>query len=98
MRTQPASPPLTKVTLRKLFRRGTANKLRALDNGDSCKSCGSSRPIEFLGEICLHFPGGLEQLDKPPVWIFPQVFVCLDCGTAQFTLPETELKLIQRNL
>jgi hypothetical protein len=51
--------------------------------------------MEFLGEICLHFPGGLESLDKPLVWVFPEVAVCLDCGSAQFTVPEAELELIK---
>jgi len=49
-------------------------------------------------EICLHFPGGLESLDKPLLWMFPKVVVCLDCGVAQFAVPEAELKLIQDNL
>jgi len=98
MRTQPANPLLTKVTLKNLLRRGTASKLRTLDDSDRCKSCGSSHPREFLGEICLHFPGGLDQLKKPVIWVFPPVFVCLDCRAAQFTVPETELKLIQQNL
>ena len=54
--------------------------------------------MEFTGEICMHFPGGLESLDKPLVWAYPKVAVCLNCGLAQFTVPETELKLIQENL
>lgn len=66
--------------------------------GDGCKSCTSSRRMEFRGEICLHFPGGLESLDKPLVWAFPKVIVCLDCGLAQFTVPEAEVKLIEENL
>jgi len=64
----------------------------------SCKLCMSNRQMEFLGEICLHFPGGLESLDKPLVWVFPQVAVCLDCGTAQFIIPDAELKLIKENV
>jgi hypothetical protein len=63
-----------------------------------CHSCGSSRVLDFGGEFCMHFPGGLESLDKPLVWVFLQVTVCLDCGLAQFAVPETELKLIQQNL
>jgi hypothetical protein len=69
-----------------------------IDEGGSCQSCASSRKMKFLGEICLHFPGGLESLDKPLVWAFPKVVVCLDCGLAQFTVPDAELKLIQENL
>jgi len=62
-----------------------------------CSSCGSRRNANFLGEICLHFAGGLEGLDKPLVWMFPKVVVCLDCGSAQFAVPEAGLKLIQEN-
>jgi len=46
----------------------------------------------------MHFPGGLESLDKPLVWAFPQVVVCLDCGFAEFTMRESELKPIRDNL
>jgi hypothetical protein len=53
--------------------------------------------MEFTGEICLHFPGGLQSLNKPLVWVFPQVPVCLNCGAARFTVPEKELKLINEN-
>jgi hypothetical protein len=61
-------------------------------------SCASSRKMEFRGEICLHFPGGLESLDKPLIRVFPKIVVCLDCGWAQSAVPEAELKLIQQNL
>jgi len=72
--------------------------LPMLDTEDRpCHSCASSRKVEYLGEICLHFPGGLESLDKPLVWVFPKIAVCLDCGSAQFTLPGSELKSIQQN-
>ena len=64
----------------------------------NCKSCTSSRQMELLGEICLHFVGGLPSLEKTLVWVFPSVIVCLDCGSAQFSVPDTELKLIQENL
>jgi len=64
----------------------------------SCQSCKSDRQMELLGEICLHFPGGMGSLDKPLIWVFPQVAVCLDCGLAQFAVMEAELKLIQQNL
>ncbi len=62
-----------------------------------CPLCASTRTIEFNGEICLHFPGGLEGLKKPLVWVFPEVSVCFDCGSAQFKVPSTELKLIEQN-
>jgi hypothetical protein len=62
-----------------------------------CQSCSSVRLMEFRGEICLHFSGGLESLNKPLVWMLPQVVVCLDCGATQFTIPDEELKVIQEN-
>jgi hypothetical protein len=39
----------------------------------------------------IHFPG-LKDIDKPVVWVFPDVVVCLDCGTAEFAVPEEELR------
>jgi hypothetical protein len=48
---------------------------------------------KFSGEIGLHFPR-LPGLDKPIVWVFPQLLVCLDCGVAQFAVPETELSVL----
>jgi hypothetical protein len=37
---------------------------------------------------------GLNNLDKPGVFLFPKVLVCLDCGFSRFTTPETELALL----
>jgi hypothetical protein len=55
-----------------------------------CKTCGSSREAEFTAEMIMHFPG-LKNLDKPGVWLCSRLLLCLDCGCAQFTVPETEL-------
>jgi hypothetical protein len=63
-----------------------------------CTVCGSDRNAEMLGEICLHFAGGLDSLHKAQIWAFPHVVLCLDCGSAQFTLPEKELNLVRGNL
>jgi len=43
----------------------------------------------------IHFPG-LKNIDKPVVWIFPELVVCLNCGTAQFAVPEAELRLLAK--
>jgi len=61
----------------------------------ACKSCGSNNLGKFRGEIAIHFPG-LKNLDKPIVWVFPELVVCLECGTAQFAVPETELHQLQK--
>jgi hypothetical protein len=40
---------------------------------------------------CNPFPG-LKGLDKPIVWVFPSLRVCIACGLAQFIVPEAELE------
>ena len=60
----------------------------------SCLSCASGNQAEFGAEINIHFPG-LRNIDRPSVWAFPKLSVCLDCGFARFTLPETELRLLR---
>ena len=41
--------------------------------------------------MAIHFPE-LKDIDKLVVWVFPKVVVCLDCGTAEFAVPEAELR------
>jgi hypothetical protein len=60
-----------------------------------CKSCQSANESTFNGEIAIHFRG-LEGLDKPIVWVFPELQVCLNCGFAEFTVPERELSVLVR--
>lgn len=55
-----------------------------------CKSCGSVKQKKFRAEMGIHFLG-LENIGKPTVLVFPEVIVCWDCGTAEFTIPEAEL-------
>jgi hypothetical protein len=43
----------------------------------------------------IHFPE-LKDIDKPVVWVFPEVVVCLDCGTAEFAVPEEELRQLAK--
>ena len=65
-------------------------------SGSRCRSCQSANKGTFNGEIAIHFPG-LEGLDKPIVWVFPKVLVCLDCGFTEFAIPETELRRLGEN-
>ena len=60
-----------------------------------CKSCGSVDQKKFIGEMGIRSPG-LKGLDKPIVWVFPELIVCLDCGIAEFAVPETELRVLAR--
>jgi hypothetical protein len=58
--------------------------------GAACPSCGSVNQSRFPTEMAFHFRG-LKNVNKPTVWVFPDVLVCLDCGVSEFTVPETEL-------
>jgi hypothetical protein len=31
------------------------------------------------------------------VWVFPEVVVCLNCATAEFAVPDAELRLLSKN-
>jgi hypothetical protein len=60
----------------------------------SCKSCLSEHQSYFNGEIAIHFPG-LKGLDKPIVWVFPKLLVCLECGLTEFAVPNAELHVLR---
>jgi hypothetical protein len=56
-----------------------------------CPSCSSKNQRILNAELGLHFPG-LQGLDKPIVWAFPEVLICLNCGFAVFALADAPLK------
>ena len=60
----------------------------------SCKSCQSENQRTFNGEIAIHFPG-LKGLDKPIVWVYPKLLVCLHCGFTEFAIPEAEFRQLK---
>jgi hypothetical protein len=60
----------------------------------SCKVCSSAKEVEFTAETLIHFRG-LRHLENPGVLIFPQILICLDCGSARFAVPETELRTLR---
>jgi hypothetical protein len=39
----------------------------------------------------------LKDVDKPVVWVFPEIAVCMDCGTADLAVPEEELRRLQQS-
>jgi hypothetical protein len=63
--------------------------------GMPCKSCGSVNQSKFTAEMGIHFPG-LKNIDEPVAWVFPELVVCLDCGTAEFAVPEAELRQLAK--
>ena len=60
-----------------------------------CRSCGSVNRQMFIGEMGIRSPG-LKGLDKPVVWVFPELIVCLDCGAAEFVVAEAELRVLAK--
>jgi len=60
-----------------------------------CKSCGSGNLSKFTGEMGIRSLG-LKNIDKPVVWVFPELVVCFDCGIAEFGVPEAELRLLAK--
>ena len=62
----------------------------------SCLLCESANQAELTAEMVIHFSGP-KNLDKPGVWLFPQVLVCLDCGCSRFTVPARELASIAKD-
>lgn len=63
----------------------------------ACKSCGSEKQTELGAEMNIRCPG-LKGLDKPIIWVFPNVLVCFSCGSALFTIPEAELRQLENSL
>jgi len=60
-----------------------------------CSACGSGNQKKFIGQMGIRSPG-LKDIEKPLVWVFPELIVCLDCGMAEFVIPEAELRLLAK--
>jgi hypothetical protein len=58
-----------------------------------CKSCLGVSLKTFNSEMAMHFPGRAG-LNKPIVWVFSTVAVCLNCGFAEFVVPARELRVL----
>jgi hypothetical protein len=56
-----------------------------------CKSCHSNNQRLLTAEMNIHFPGSIGW-EKPTVWAFPEIVVCLSCGFVEFSIPEAELR------
>ena len=60
----------------------------------ACEKCDSGNQSTFNSEVAIHFPG-LKGLDKPIVWVFPKLEVCLDCGLTEFIVPESQVQILR---
>ena len=58
-----------------------------------CKSCGSTRAMQFPTEACVHLPG-MENLTKA-VYVLAPLVVCLDCGFAALQIPPEKVEEIK---
>jgi hypothetical protein len=61
----------------------------------SCRACQSENQKTFPTEMNIHFPG-LKNLDRPAVWVFTKLLVCLDCGFAELQLGKKECSLLAK--
>jgi hypothetical protein len=57
--------------------------------------CGSANHRKFIAEMGIR-SSGMKNIDKPVVWVFSEIVVCLDCGTAEFIVPEAELRSLAK--
>ena len=71
-----------------------AKAIAQSDQTAKCRRCSSKNRPEFSAELAIHFTG-LPGLDKPPVWVFPKLFVCLNCGLTEFIVPRKELQVLE---
>lgn len=53
----------------------------------ACNSCGSENQQQFPSEMVIHLPG-LKNVNKPPVLAFPNLRICMDCGSTKLAIPE----------
>lgn len=62
----------------------------------TCKVCGSRSLAKFPTEVAIH----LNNLDRPLVFVFPEILVCLNCGRPEFAegfvVPEDELRSLAK--
>jgi hypothetical protein len=50
----------------------------------------------FPAEVAIHQPG-IENIDKPAVFVFPDLLVCSACGFTQFFVTKVELQSLAKS-
>ena len=60
----------------------------------SCSVCASANQVEFPVKMAIHFSGKTNQ-NRPHVFAFQKLLVCLDCGFSRCTVPEAELSALR---
>jgi len=64
-----------------------------LVNATACTLCGSGNLGRFAAETGIHFQG-LENINKPTVFVSRELVVCLHCGFTAFPLREEQLGIL----
>jgi len=62
-------------------------------NATACTLCSSENLGKFAAETGIHFTG-LENINKPTVFVSRELVVCLHCGFTAFPLPEEQLGIL----
>lgn len=62
----------------------------------TCGSCGSVSLRKFESETAIHF-SRLKDIEKHPVAVFAELSICLNCGKAEFVIPEKQLTLLAKS-
>jgi hypothetical protein len=58
----------------------------------TCTKCGSDQVQEFSAEMA--FGGGMK---SPPIYFLSKAVCCLNCGLAQFSIPEDSLNELRES-
>jgi hypothetical protein len=56
-----------------------------------CRSCGSENKARFNAEFAVSFPRLRTVLKSAPIYMVGAMVVCLGCGFAELSIPQTEL-------
>ena len=59
----------------------------------TCSQCGSAKQSALTGEVAIHF-AQRQDWHNPMLWVFPKLVICLQCGLAEFSLPNRELQVL----
>ena len=62
-----------------------------------CKHCGSNYQKAFRGETSLAFTG-IKRISFAPVYLCPEIQICLDCGAAGFYVRAQELDILRKGM
>jgi hypothetical protein len=62
-----------------------------------CNSCASDNLAEFDSEVNIHFPGS-RKLEKPSIFVFPKIIVCLNCGSLRSNLSPEETRALKKSV